>query len=89
MAYGLQTYNADGSVQLTVTDRLTRLVQSNYVYLGPRGGTTIYVPGMAPNGQWAVLSNQPFVVSIGYGYYSIVNAAYGWDASMTFLAFQY
>lgn len=89
MAYGFETYDASGGTLISSSNRLTRLVQSNYVYLNQRSSTTIYVPGMAPNGQWAVLSFQPLVVTIGNGYYTVFNAAYDWAADQTLLAFQY
>lgn len=89
MAHGLQTHFADGSPQLTITDRLTRLAQSNYVYLGPRGNTTISVSGMANNGRWGVLASSPFSIAIGNGYYTVFNADYDFANGMTLMAFQY
>lgn len=89
MAYGLRTYNPDGSMQLNITDRLTRLAQSNYVSLGPRESTTIYVSGMANNGQWGVLASSPFSIAIGNGYYTVFNADYDFSNAMTLLAFTF
>lgn len=89
MAYGLQTFFGNGALQLNITDRLTRLVQSNYVYLNARSSTTIYVPGMANNGRWGVLAGSPFAVSIGNGYYTVFNAEYDYGSGITLMVFQY
>ena len=81
MAYGLQTFFGDGAAQLTITDRTSRYIQTNYVGLGERSGTTIGVSGMVNDGTWGVFCYSPFTVRIYNGYYSIYNperyTAYG------------
>lgn len=86
MAYGLQTYFADGSPQLTITDRVTRFIQENSVYLGQRSGANIYVSGMANDGTWGVMTFAPCRVAIYNGYYNIYNYEYyaTWGTALVF-----
>lgn len=63
MPQGLQTFYADGRIQLDLTDRLTRFITSG-TYTPPAGTglrtAFVSVPGMANDGTWiAIASSGP------------------------------
>lgn len=90
MAYGLQTYLADGSPQLTITDRLTRYISSHSVSLAPQASQFISVPGMSTDGTWCVTgyTGTCFIIISTDGF-SVKNASANTSYSFNLFVFRF
>lgn len=70
--YGLEVYNASGTIILRATDRLNRYVTQNNYNIAAGQTQTFAVPGMVPDGTWTVTCSSANVsATINYGYYSV------------------
>lgn len=70
MSYGLQTYNASGMLEVSITDRFTRSVSTHSVSIY-YGSVSVYVPGITTDGTWCViptsqLDNTSMSISTNY-----------------------
>ncbi|AXC36536.1 hypothetical protein HOT57_gp92 [Pseudomonas phage phCDa] len=71
---GVETWYADGSGQIAVTDRLTRFVARGQlsvpaVYPPGSGVRTVVIPGIKNDGTWFVNATGSCIVEIYDGYF--------------------
>lgn len=59
MTQGLRVFDASGAQLLTVTDRITRFIQSTAVFLNYQGQSTVNIPisGLVLDGTWFVYAS--------------------------------
>lgn len=70
--YGLEVYNASGTIILRATDRLNRYVTQNNFNIAAGQTQTFAVSGMVPDGTWVVTCSSGSVsATVNYGYYSV------------------
>lgn len=69
MAYGIQTFNSDGSLQFSSDDRLSRIYGEYAVAVSANTTTDVSIPGVVNDGTWVVW---PKPSTAGPLYYGII-----------------
>lgn len=77
MPAGLQTFYANGSPQLTLTDRLTKSVQSGSLGVMQVNQTkTVNIPGIKDDGNWFAVATELTITKIFNGYITVERTDY-------------
>ena len=77
MPAGLQTFYANGATQLTLTDRLTKSVQSGSLgIMQVRDVRTVNIPGIKDDGNWFAFATELTITKIFTGYIQVERTDY-------------